>query len=382
MGRAAKALMASELRYRRLFESAKDGILILEAETGMILDVNPFLRTLLGYSHEEFLGKRVWDLGFLRELIPNVENFQELMAKGYIRYENLPLKTASGKRIEVEFVSNVYMVEGQPVIQCNIRDITERVRDREELFALNASLEELVRERTAQLQAANQELEAFAFSISHDLKAPLRAIAGFSLAVLEDYAQLLPAEGKDHLRCVREEALRMGILIDDLLRLSRFGQQTIAIEEVDATALALSVLKGLTVRDPLRKVEWEVAPGLRVHADPILLRVVLENLLENAWKFTSKTGEAWIRVRPMAPEPGWSGFSVADNGAGFDPVNVGELCTPFRRLHSLEEFPGTGIGLAIVRRIANRHGALLTAEGSPGLGATFSLKFPVPAAQD
>jgi PAS domain S-box-containing protein len=375
---AELASLASETRYRRLFESAKDGILILDAETGMIVDVNPFLMQLLGYSIEAFLGKRVWELGFFQDIIPNQENFQALKANEYIRYEDMPLETSSGQRIEVEFVSNVYLVNDQRVIQCNIRDISERIQTQREIHSLNASLEHKVQERTAQLQSANQELEAFAYSISHDLKAPLRSVAGFSQAIIEDFGNLLPAQGQEYLQCVQDEALRMGHLVDDLLRLSRLGQQALSIEEVDLTALAHSILKNLAAGDPERQVHWELDPDLKIHGDPILLRVVLENLLGNAWKFTSKTLEARIQVRRSPCDPGWSQFLISDNGAGFDPADADRLFTPFRRLHSVDEFPGTGIGLAIVRRVVHRHGASIKTEGAPGKGAVFTLMFPIP----
>ena len=203
--RTEKVLGASELRYRRLFETAKDGILILDAETGMVVDVNPFLITTLGYSHEEFLGKAVWELGFFKDIVANEDNFAELREKEYLRYENLPLETIDGQRIEVEFISNLYLVNGCKVIQCIVRDVTARRK-----------AEEAVIERTAQLEAANKELEAFSYSVSHDLRAPLRAMDGFSQAVLEDYGAQLPEEGRRYLQTIREGAQQMGALIDDL----------------------------------------------------------------------------------------------------------------------------------------------------------------------
>ena len=186
--RADEAMRASEVRYRRLFETAKDGILILDAETGMIVDVNPFLVELLGFSHEIFLGKKIWELGFFKDIVANQDNFAELQQKEYIRYEDMPLETADGRQIDVEFVSNVYLVNHQKVIQCNIRDIGTRKQAEAKLLEMNRHLEDTTaraNEMAVRAEAANVAKSEFLANMSHELRTPLNAVIGFSEGLLD-----------------------------------------------------------------------------------------------------------------------------------------------------------------------------------------------------
>jgi signal transduction histidine kinase len=252
------------------------------------------------------------------------------------------------------------------------RELFERQRAEAALQELNAELEERVQERTAQMEKAMLELEAFSYSVSHDLRAPLRAIDGYTRFLLEDYASRLDDEGLVFLNNVRKSAQRMGALIEDLLNLSWVTRSELRLETTALSEMAAEILARLQEDHPTRKVEAHVQPGLTAQGDARLLRLAMQNLLDNAWKFTARNQDAPARIEFGAlDKDGERVYYVRDNGAGFDMRYSHNLFKPFSRLHGVEEFEGTGIGLASVKRVIERHGGRVSAESTPGQGAVF-----------
>lgn len=249
-------------------------------------------------------------------------------------------------------------------------------RSKDAVCRLNIELERQIEERTEQLTEANRELEAFSQSVSHDLRAPLRAINGFGKVLLDDFGEQLDGAARGYIEKILAAGARMEQLIFDLMRLSHASAVELHSTEVDLSSLASAAIAELREREPERKIDVRVAPGMTCRGDPQLLRIALDNLIGNAWKFTRDVPDARIEIAPITGAP--DGFLVRDNGIGFDAAHAKNLFAPFRRLHSANQFPGTGVGLSIVQRIIRRHGGRISAQSAPGYGATFSFTVPDP----
>jgi PAS domain S-box-containing protein len=367
-------LEAERARLGRIIEESIDEVFVFDAATLRFRNANRSARDNVGYTLEELRERTPLDVK--PELTE--EAFARTLAalrSGASRGERFETvhRRKDGSTYPVEVHLQLSAEGGDPVFVAVIQDITVRRRAEEVVRGMNAELEARVRARTRELEESNRELEAFAYSVSHDLRAPLRAIDGFSQLLVEEHGGRLDEEALRYLSRIRGGAQRMGNLIDDLLRLSRVARAVLKVEPVDVTALALALFGELRAADPARRVETVVAPGLVVRADPDLFRILLDNLLQNAWKFTSLRDDARIEVGAEGAGPGAT-FFVRDDGAGFEMAFAGQLFKPFLRLHAPSEFGGTGIGLAIVDRIVRRHGGRVEGIGTPGEGATFRFR--------
>ncbi len=365
--RADASLRASEERYRTLFESAHD-VIYFHDLAGRFLAINPAGARVSGYAREELIGRHVGQVVSPRDR-PRVDDLLRRIVHGERVPNSLEIEavTKDGTPIYLELSAHLRMRDGRPLaIQGIARDVTERSRAAAEIRRLNDTLEQRVRERTMQLEASNAELETFAYSVSHDLRTPLRAIDGFSRALEEDCAERLDADGQNYLGRIRAATQRMGELIEGLLGLARVSAAELQARPVDLSALARAVVEELRQRHPQRVATVVIDDALVAQGDPSLLRIVLENLLGNAWKYTGRRAQAHIQVGRAG-----AGFVVRDNGAGFDMSLAERIFRPFSRLHPPQEFEGLGIGLATVQRIVHRHGGQIWAEANVDLGAAF-----------
>ncbi|MBN1370682.1 MAG: PAS domain-containing protein [Anaerolineaceae bacterium] len=342
---------------------------------GWILELDLDGNILFANTIDEAQRKRVFGSP-LSAFMPDMhqEDLSAAIAQSLATGETInfeaPARTADGT--VRWFASRLAVIrdESNPRVVLVVTDIDERKKAEEEISRLNTELEQRVRTRTAEYEAANRELESFAYSVSHDLRAPLRAINGFSQILTDEYGGALDETGRDHLARIRAATLRMGGLIDDLLNLSRVTRSELNRARVNLSEVALEVADNLHRTYPERAVEVHIHPDMSADVDASLVRIILENLLNNAWKFTAHNAQTRIEFGRMVEESEFVYF-ISDNGAGFNMAYADKLFGPFQRLHAPGEFEGTGIGLATVQRIVQRHGGRIWARGQEGAGATF-----------
>jgi len=353
--------------------------LVIACPDGIICAANALAEALFGYEPETLEGTA------LKTLIPR--RFQERHRRHFQAYFEAPRKREMGERsglfgrhksgeeIPLEISLSPATMRGEVISIAFLRDISLRKTAEDAMQRLNAVLEEKVRQRTKALEAANKDLSAFCYSVSHELRAPLTGISGFSQVLYEDYAERLDRQGLEYLSRIIEGSRHMETLIEGLLSLFRVGQEALYRDRVDLGDLAEHIISELRARQPDRPMSWRKKGVFLVDGDAGLLRQALKALLENAWKYTGKQAEPRIEFGVLDSKSPAT-FYLRDNGCGFDMNYAQKLFTPFQRLHGKGEFPGNGIGLATVKRIIERHGGSIWGEGEPGQGATFYFRLP------
>jgi PAS domain S-box-containing protein len=363
---AEEALRESEEKFAKAFHASPDIIIISRTRDHRFIEVNDSFTRLTGFSRDQILNDASIEYRLMGSLPDRDRIVKFLKERGSVRNQEISFHTRKGEERTMLFSSEPINFGGEPCKITIAKDITELKRAEEELKQAMSRLEK----SSAQLTATNRELETFSYSVSHDLRSPLRSIDGFSQALLEDYLDRFDEQGRDYLNRLRLASQKMGALIDGLLKLSRLTRNEMRQETVDLGALAQEIAQGLQETQPEHQVAFSAGDGLTARGDPQLLRVMLENLIGNAWKFSGHNPHPRIEFGNVR-QNGITEFFVRDNGVGFDMAYAGKLFGAFQRLHNAEDFPGTGIGLATVQRIINRHGGTIRAEGEVGKGATF-----------
>ena len=360
----------SETGYRRLFETAQDGILILDADTGQITDVNPSLMEMLGYSHAELLGQQLWEIGPFQDIAAAQAAFSDLKSKGQIRYEDLPLETSDGRHLHVEFVSNVYRVDRREVIQCNIRDISARKLS-----------EAALSQAMAELRERNEELDAFAHMVAHDLKNPVHVIISYADLLARDIARS-EDERQRFLQSIEQTGYKINAIIDELLLLAGLRQSDVKTAPLDMAGIVTDSLSRLSddIGAAQAKISWPDAATwpLALGHGPWIKEVWI-NYLSNALKFGSTpSATPHIELGAALQPDGLVRFWVHDHGPGLTSETQARLATPFTRLDQVRP-NGHGLGLSIVRRIVEKLDGQVGLTSQPGNGSTFY--FTLPAAQ-
>ncbi len=370
---AEEALRRSEERFQLAFHSSPAGLTITRVADGRFTEVNQSFLDMFGFRREEVIGRTSTELGmWTPEQRSKLIEMQ--LATGGLRGSELVAFSKSGTPVDILFSSAPIDIDGELHHVTTMVDITSRRAAEAELRRMNTELEMHVRERTVRLEAAIEELSAFTYSVSHDLRAPIRGIDGWTAILALEAGTSLDARAQEHLARIRGEARRMGRLIDDLLRLSRIGTAELHVTQVDLSAMAEGIAARLRGMHPHLVIQMSIEAGLAAPGDPALLEVALENLLSNAIKFSGTRPAACVSVgRRQGTEPC---FFVKDEGVGFPSHLADRLFRPFTRLHSEDEFSGTGVGLATVARIVRRHGGRVWAESEADRGATFCFTLP------
>jgi len=367
--RAEQKLRTASLYTRSLIEASVDPLVTISRQ-GKITDVNEATEKVTGVSREQLIGSDFSD--YFTDPESARQGYEQVFAQGAVQDYPLAIRGTAGKVTDVLYNATVFKNEAGEVegVFAAARDITERKRAEEEVRRLNAELEERVIQRTAQLEAANKELEAFTYSVSHDLRAPLRHISGFSKLLTEEYGSSLAPEAQHHLQRIQEGTQRMGVLVDDLLNLARVGRRDLSLQVSGLKSLVDEVIAELAPQCEGRQIEWKIGNLPFVECDPGLIKQVFHNLLSNAVKFTQPRSHAIIEVEQRDQE-GTPAVLVRDNGVGFNMKYADKLFGVFQRLHRAEDFEGTGVGLATVQRIIQKHGGRIWAEAELDKGATF-----------
>jgi PAS domain S-box-containing protein len=355
-------------RFRALLDQSTDCFFLIRLPARTIDDLTEYSARLLGYEREALIDQR------FEVLCAHSEEVRAILDKQCGENGRCIIDTQligkNGEPFDMEIVFSPVALDEIQYSSAVARDNSLRKRSEEQIRLLNATLEQRVVTRTEELQQTNSELEAFTYSVSHDLRAPLRSINGFSQILIEDYSGSLDGEGQKFLLRIKNASQQMAQLIDGLLEISRAGRSGLHPVRLDLSALAQEIATEIQETQPGRPVRWEIETGLQANADAVLMRTVLTNLLQNAWKFSARTPDAMIRLGHSDGQ-GQVTYYVQDNGVGFEMEFANRLFHPFQRLHSGSQFEGTGVGLAIVARIIRRHGGKIWAEAAPDKGASF-----------
>ena len=377
--RAEETLRSSETRYRRLFETAQDGILILDPSTRKITDANPFMSKLLGYPRDELLGKELWQIGLLKDEDASRSAFRELQEKHFIRYENLPLQNKTGQCHEVEFVSNLYDEGGRKVIQCNIRNITERKRAEEKMHDIQVQLERTNRD----LMKRSQEIQYFYHTLSHELKTPLTAAREFVSIVIDGLAGELNPTQLKYLRIAKKSCTELAVYINDLLDATRLdtGKLHIELKAVSLAAIiqrAIAVMEPVAARKKIRLSEDLDTELLDVMVDESRIMQILTNLLNNALKFTLEGGAIVVKLAEYSKNSKCVQISVTDNGCGIAKDKIDNLFRRFYQIKNGDATPekGVGLGLYLCRELVLMHGGSIWVESALGEGSAFAFTIP------